>query len=79
MKRLEGKIAIVTGSSSGIGKALALHFGKEGARVVVAARRGDRCEQVARQICDNGGTAIAHQTDVTDEKQVDEARCFTAV
>ncbi len=71
MKRLDGKVAVVTGSSSGIGKAIALHFGKEGARVVVAARRGDRCEQVAMQICEKGGTAIAHQTDVTDETQVD--------
>jgi len=39
MKRLAGKIAIVTGSSSGIGKAIALTFGKEGAAVVIAARR----------------------------------------
>lgn len=71
MKRLAGKVAIVTGSSSGIGKAIALYFGKEGARVVVAARRGDRCEHVAQQIGEQGGTAMAHQTDVTDETQVD--------
>lgn len=71
MKRLDGKVAIVTGSSSGIGKAIALHFGKEGARVVVAARRVDRCEQVALQVIEQGGIACAHPTDVTDETQVD--------
>ncbi len=43
MKRLTDKVAIVTGSSSGIGKAIALRFGQEGAKVVVAARRGFIC------------------------------------
>ena len=70
MKRLAGKIAIVTGSSSGIGKAIALTFGKEGASVVVAARRKDLCEKTAAQIRKNGGDAMAIQTDVTDEAQV---------
>ncbi len=50
MNRLAGKIAIVTGSSSGIGKAIALIFGKEGASVVVAARRKDLCERTVTQI-----------------------------
>jgi len=71
MKRLAGKIAIVTGSSSGIGKAIALTFGKEGASVVVAARRKDSCEKTAAQIRKNGGDAMAIQTDVTDEAQVE--------
>jgi len=71
MKRLAGKIAIVTGSSSGIGKAIALTFGKEGASVVVAARRKDLCEKTAAQIRKNGGDAMAIQTDVTDEAQVE--------
>ena len=71
MKRLAGKIAIVTGSSSGIGKAIALIFGKEGASVVVAARRKDLCERTVTQIRQGGGDATAIQTDVTDEAQVE--------
>ena len=71
MKRLEGKMAVVTGSSSGIGKAIALRFGEEGAKVIVAARRVDRCEQTAAQIRKHGGEGFAFQTDVSDEGQVD--------
>jgi 3-oxoacyl-[acyl-carrier protein] reductase len=71
MKRLERKIAVVTGSSSGIGKAIALRFGEEGAKVVVAARRLDRCEQTAAQIRQKGGESSVIQTDVSDECQVD--------
>lgn len=71
MKRLAGKVAIVTGSSSGIGKAIALVFGQEGARVVVAARREKLCEQVAERIRKAGGEAIAVRTDVTDESHVE--------
>ena len=71
MKRLEGKIAVVTGSSSGIGKAIALRFGEEGATVVVAARRVDLCQQTVAQIKQAGGSAYAQQTDISQEEQVD--------
>jgi 3-oxoacyl-[acyl-carrier protein] reductase len=71
MSRLKDKIAIVTGSSSGIGKAIALRFGQEGANVVVAARRLALCEQTVSQIHKQGGKAWAIQTDVTDEQQVE--------
>jgi len=71
-RRLAGKIAVVTGSSSsGIGKAIALTFAREGASVVVAARRERLCEAVAAQIRDGGGEASPVPTDVTDETQVD--------
>jgi 3-oxoacyl-[acyl-carrier protein] reductase len=71
MYRLKNKVAIVTGSSSGIGKAIALKFGAEGANVVVTARRMARCEQTVAQITKAGGKAWAVQTDVADERQVE--------
>lgn len=71
MPRLHDRVAIVTGSSSGIGKAIALRFGEEGAKVAVAARRADLCERTTDQIRRNGGTAIVLPTDVTDERQVE--------
>ncbi len=71
MQRLKDKVAIVTGSSSGIGKAIALRFGAEGAKVVVAARRMVLCEQTVAQITKSGGEAWAIQTDVADERAVE--------
>lgn len=71
VNRLKDKVAVVTGSSSGIGKAIALRFGAEGAKVVVTARRMARCEQTVLQIVKAGGEAWAIQTDVADERQVE--------
>ena len=71
MNRLKDKVAIVTGSSSGIGKAIALRFGSEGATVIVTARRMALCEQTVAQITKDGGKAWAIQTDVADERQVE--------
>ena len=71
MKRLKDKIAIVTGSSSGIGKAIALRFDQEGATVMVAARRLHKCEETVAQIQAAGGTAVPVQTDIADEAQVE--------
>jgi 3-oxoacyl-[acyl-carrier protein] reductase len=71
MPRLTNRVAIVTGSSSGIGKAIALRFGEEEAKVVVTARRLKLCEQTVAQIRKKGGEAWAVQTDVADEAQVE--------
>ena len=66
-----GKIAIVTGAGSGIGRALALAFGRNGTRVVCAARRQDRIQETAAAIKAEGGTALAVRTDITDIAQVE--------
>jgi NAD(P)-dependent dehydrogenase (short-subunit alcohol dehydrogenase family) len=65
--RVAGRVALVTGASSGLGKRFAHVLAAEGARVVVAARRKDRLQDVVK---DMGGNAFAVQCDVTDEAQV---------
>ncbi|BCH30799.1 short-chain dehydrogenase [Mesorhizobium sp. L-8-10] len=67
MFALTNKIAIVTGASSGIGRATALLFADQGARVVVAARRRAELETLVAEIEDAGGTAAALAGDVRDE------------
>ena len=70
-KPFEGKVVIVTGASSGIGAATALAFGRQGAKVVVAARRADKGEQVVRQIEALGAQALFIETDVTKTADVE--------
>ena len=63
--RLEGKVAIITGSSRGIGACIARRYGKEGARVaVVAHTKLDKAQAVAEEIISAGGEAKAFQADV---------------
>ncbi|GBE92406.1 SDR family NAD(P)-dependent oxidoreductase [Nostoc cycadae] len=68
--KLEGKVAIITGASAGIGEATAIALAAEGAQVVIAARRSDRLDTVAQKITENGGKVLPIVTDVTDEAQV---------
>jgi NADP-dependent 3-hydroxy acid dehydrogenase YdfG len=63
-------VAVVTGASSGIGAATAVRLGEAGYRVVLTARRADRLDEVAGRITAAGGTAQAHQLDVTDREAV---------
>jgi short-subunit dehydrogenase len=67
---LQGKVVVITGASAGIGKETALALGKEKASVVISARRTDRLQEIARQIEQAGGTALAVTADVSDETQV---------
>lgn len=67
--KLNEKVAIITGASSGIGEATAIALAAEGAKVVIAARRGDRLEALAKRIESSGGKALPIVTDITDETQ----------
>lgn len=70
MGRLEGKVAIVTGAGSGIGRVAASLFAAEGARVVVADVLADHAESAAADIVAAGGSALPVTVDVSDEDQV---------
>ncbi len=65
MGRLENKVAIITGAASGMGRASALRFANEGAKVVVADLKVDAAEKVVEEIREAGGEAIAVACDVT--------------
>lgn len=68
MKRLEGKVAIITGSSEGMGKATALLFAKNGAKVAITGRTEETGEEVAKEIRDSGGEAQYFKLDVSKEE-----------
>lgn len=73
MGRLDRKVALITGGSAGIGKAIAVAFAKEGAAVVVTGRRKDLLEQVVVEIDRSGGRAVAVAGSVADEVHVRSA------
>lgn len=71
IKLFEGKIVLVTGGTSGIGRATAVAFGKEGATVVIAARRENLGAEVVQEITDGGSEALFVRTDVRKPEDID--------
>ncbi len=69
---LKGKVAIITGARRGMGKADALAFAKNGAKVVVVDISQEECKQVLDEIEKNGGEGLALKCDVTNEKEIEE-------
>ena len=69
MGRLDGKVAVITGGNSGIGACAAELFAKEGAKVVISARRVEQLEAVADKIKAAGGEALAVPCDISDKAQ----------
>jgi NAD(P)-dependent dehydrogenase (short-subunit alcohol dehydrogenase family) len=70
-RTLKGKVAIVTGASSGIGEAAAWELASRGAAVVLASRAAEKLEALEREISSSGGSALAVKTDVSDRDSVE--------
>ncbi|MCB1693200.1 MAG: glucose 1-dehydrogenase [Pseudomonadales bacterium] len=80
MGALEGKVALVTGGSSGIGREIAVRYGAEGAKVVLAARREKEGNETAEMIKSAGGDATFVQGDITNMRDIENmvATCVSA-
>jgi len=77
MKKLDGKVAVITGASRGLGKSIAVLFASEGAKVVLSARSQQDIEKNASEIQVKGQEAVTFVCDVSDQKQVEALARFT--
>lgn len=69
-KNIDGRVIVITGSSSGVGKASARLLSSQGATLVLGARRAERIQALADELNGKGGKTLAVPTDVTDRSQV---------
>ena len=70
MRRLEGKVAIVTGAGQGIGRGIVHRYAKEGARIVIAEWKAHRGERTKGELEELGAEAISVPTDISDKRQI---------
>jgi len=77
MSKLDGQVCVITGANQGIGKAIALAYAAEGAKLAICARNGEKLTAVSDELQSSGADVLAMPTDVSDEAAVD--RFFSAV
>lgn len=70
IENITGKVVVITGASSGLGESTARYLSRQGAIVVLGARRKDRINTLADELIKDGGKVLAVETDVTDHLQV---------
>lgn len=68
---LDGKTAVITGSTKGIGKAIAMEMAAHGANVVISSRKADACDAVAQEVRDAGGEAVAIPCNISHKDQIE--------